>query len=102
MCSPQYCLCVSTGDFVLDCGDNEGWCPDAGACIPDCVDSCGQDDYCGQLCMNAEDYEEHGEMCSSQYCLCVSTGDFVLDCGDDEFWCPNLEKCIQDCRVNCQ
>ena len=50
---------------------------------------------------NAGDYEEHGDMCSSQYCLCVSTGDFVLDCGGDEFWCPNLGKCIQDCSVNC-
>ena len=58
-------------------------------------------DLCTDLCSGQDDTSMIGEQCSDQYCLCYSSGNFVLDCEASYGWCPFIEECVQKCNESC-
>ena len=57
--------------------------------------------YCDRVCSGAEEGANKGDCCGPALCICMSSGNFEIDCGANEGFCPEKEECVADCEDCC-
>jgi len=83
------------------CTDNELHCCDGGLGLETTTTTEETIKTCDELCEGLDNVEV-GNSCQPNYCLCLNSDGFDMQCDEENTqWCPEQEKCIENCEETC-